>query len=463
MPAVAAARPMPRGFLLREMTATATASPTLDDVGLHTRVRWVVSAGLDRAPKRARMGIIDLFAGIGCVAHGFARTGHFESIALVDIDPDAARTCRAALGDVDYLERDIACMATRELLESADGRAISGVVGCPPCQGFSAAGRRRADDPRNRLLGAYFAVIERLKPAFFVMENVPSVIYRQELAEMLRTAASDYATAGGVLNAACYGLPQTRQRAVVIGYRRDLEVAPTLPPPTHWGTSPIFLYGARRLLAPTLDLLTDVLGDSPHIGVERERRRDMRAVMPAEPSVLADFVVVEDALDGLPALLTTESGSICPAEPVSVEQLNPYAHFLATALSGGDHCDLHNHAAWGHRHDVVARMVAIPEGGRPAGPRRYHSQAYARLHRRGLARTITTNFHNAGCGRFTHPAEPRTLTVREAARLQGIPDGLELMGTLSVQERLVGNAFPPPLAEAIARHIARDLGDRLDA
>jgi DNA (cytosine-5)-methyltransferase 1 len=103
----------------------------------------------------------------------------------------------------------------------------------------------------------------------------------------------------------------------------------------------------------------------------------------------------------------------------------------------------------------------VPEGGRLATSRRYYSQAYARLHRRGLARTVTTSFHNAGCGRFTHYAEHRTLTVREAARLQGIPDSFQLHGTAAERERLVGNAFPQLWAQAIARHIAAELTPRL--
>jgi DNA (cytosine-5)-methyltransferase 1 len=446
------------------VTITATAPPPgLGDAEPSAQSASEAGSATEHARAVPRAGIVDLFAGIGCVAHGFVRSGHFESIALVDIDPDAARTCRAALGEVDYLERDIARLTLRELLDSADGRTIAGVVGCPPCQGFSAAGRRRADDVRNRLLGRYFALIEQTRPAFFVMENVPSVLYRPELAELLGTAAADYATTGGIVNAACYGVPQTRQRALMIGYRRHLEIAPTLPPPTHWGRRPVFLYGAQRLATPTIELLADVLGDSPHIGIAREQRRDMRELLPAELAALEDFVVVDEALDGLPVLRPAEGDPTDPVVegPAAGRDLSPYARALATALDPEGHDEPRNHVPWGHRPDSVARMAAVPEGGRPAGRRRYHSQAYARLHRRALARTVTTNFHNAGCGRFTHPAEPRTLTVREAARLQGIPDGVELLGTPSVQERLVGNAFPPLLAEAIGRHIAGELGDRL--
>jgi len=87
----------------------------------------------------------------------------------------------------------------------------------------------------------------------------------------------------------------------------------------------------------------------------------------------------------------------------------------------------------------------------------YFSQAYGRLHRNGLARTITKNFHNPGSGRFTHYAAPRTLTIREALRVQGFPDTFRFTDdtTASAAERLVGNAFPRPLARALARHIRR--------
>jgi len=105
------------------------------------------------------------------------------------------------------------------------------------------------------------------------------------------------------------------------------------------------------------------------------------------------------------------------------------------------------------------------EGGQPEAPRgskaeNYFSQAYGRLHRHGLARTITTFFQNAGSGRFFHYQQPRTLTIREAARLQGFPDDFVFHGTLAEQMQLVGNAVPLPLGEAVvlSRRVTRDLG-----
>ena len=122
-----------------------------------------------------------------------------------------------------------------------------------------------------------------------------------------------------------------------------------------------------------------------------------------------------------------------------------------------------DHDAWRHSANMVARMLATPAGDCPAegGGRgrneRYFSQAYARLHARGLARTITTNFHNPGSGRFTHYSEPRTLTLREALRIQSFPDDFSFEGIARVfksdAERMIGNAFPRLLACQLARHV----------
>ena len=121
-----------------------------------------------------------------------------------------------------------------------------------------------------------------------------------------------------------------------------------------------------------------------------------------------------------------------------------------------------DHRAWAHRPETIALLAGVNPGDCPeqfglrARNTTYFSQAYARLHPGGLARTITTNFHNPGSGRFTHYASPRTLTIREALRIQGFPDRFHLEGIQpSIAERLVGNAFPRPLARALANRISR--------
>jgi hypothetical protein len=145
----------------------------------------------DLDPK-AKMGIVDLCAGIGCVAGGFEATRAFETIALVDIDLDAQRAWQRNHSHAEYLSVDIQELEAGQLLQCADGRGIDGIVGCPPCQGFSAAGQRRNDDERNKLLASFFDVVSTLSPRFFVMENVPAVLHREELRAQEEALANRY-------------------------------------------------------------------------------------------------------------------------------------------------------------------------------------------------------------------------------------------------------------------------------
>jgi len=194
------------------------------------------------------------------------------------------------------------------------------------------------------------------------------------------------------------------------------------------------------------------LGLYPELGKADDMWVGKLQAMARRAATLRDLVVVREALGDLPPAAEDDD-----AQPYA-RVASAYAQRLRAAA-------VRNHRRWNHTPELVRRLRAVPEGGGlldeaygRSRTRPYFSQAYTRLHRRGLARTITTNFHNAGSGRFLHYEEPRTLTVREAARLQGIEDSFAFIGFTSTQERLVGNAFPVPLAQAIARHIAKQIG-----
>ena len=124
-----------------------------------------------------------------------------------------------------------------------------------------------------------------------------------------------------------------------------------------------------------------------------------------------------------------------------------------------------NHRSRAHSKTFLEKIEIIGEGGRnqdlPTAERfseRYYSQAYARLHRNGIAQTVTTHFGNPGSGRFIHYRDLRAISVREAARLQSFPDGFVFAGTMNPAFRQIGNAVPPLMAKALAGVIAKALG-----
>jgi DNA (cytosine-5)-methyltransferase 1 len=195
------------------------------------------------------------------------------------------------------------------------------------------------------------------------------------------------------------------------------------------------------LVEPSPGTLDALLGAAPRLG-SAQAQYSMRDYYPAELGSLKPFVTVGDAIGDLDEDRT---------QPPS-----GYARLL-----GAGKPVVSNHEPWDHGAALIDRLCQVREGCRPPAEatngRRYYSQAYARLHRQGLARTITTNFHNPGSGRFLHYRLDRTLTVREAARLQGFSDDFVFIGRPGRQERLVGNAFPPLWADVIARHVTSEL------
>jgi len=166
--------------------------------------------------------LIDLFCGAGGMSLGFVRAG-FDPVFAVDIDGPAVATARANFG----------CHVVEAAIESiADYPAADVIIGGPPCQGFSQLGKRLPNDPRNQLWRYYMKAVDLVRPAAFVIENVPQLLTSQEYAEIRREAHRlGYEIDGRVLNAADYGVPQTRKRAIVVGSRVG---TPRFPAQTHW-------------------------------------------------------------------------------------------------------------------------------------------------------------------------------------------------------------------------------------
>jgi DNA (cytosine-5)-methyltransferase 1 len=384
----------------------------------------------------ASFNLIDVFSGVGGFVVGFRdssgnATCRFSPRLMVDADPDAREVANRNMPDVPFLVADVHKVSGNDLRRAAGlelREPLHVLVGGPPCQGFSWLGKRALDDPRNVHVVDFLRLVRELKPWAAIMENVPLVVTShdgaiiQEIVDGL--GALGYSSCADVVTASDYGVPQLRKRAVVVAYRGDLGIVPQLPPRTH----------ERVPQASQLSFA--------------ERR--LRFEADKQP-----YVSVEEAIGDLPALAAGEG------DEFMFYQQGPESAFQRWARQ--ESVGVFNHRSRSHTEKYLQKISVIAEGGRnqdlPDDQRfsdNYYSQAYARLHRNGIAQTVTTYFGNPGSGRFMHYRDLRSITVREAARFQSFPDAFVFDGHQSTQMRHVGNAVPPLLARAIRDQIAAD-------
>lgn len=358
---------------------------------------------------RSHLHVVELYAGTARSSEPFLGWRRCVLSLLVDNDPTAAKTYRENFPKAPYVLGDLTRMRPDQLLTLAGGR-VDILLGCPPCQGFSDAGTRDPRDPRNSHLRHFGRLAEMLKPLAVAMENVPLAAGTSQFRRfVLRMERAGYAWTAGIVNAALRGSSQCRQRLVYIAIRGDVGTDPRIPPPTHGGSREYFSYrfGCMKSI------------ESDHVGMlgEAPATRRVRKLLPYQENGLGprNIPCVGEVLDGLPAIGTSAADRL-------------------------------SHRPWAHTPGQLRRMGSVPEGGRWHGGLDHFSQSYGRLHRQGLARTITTYFPNPGSGRFWHPTENRALTLREAARIQGFPDSFVFLPPFSRAAMLVGNALDRSIA-----------------
>lgn len=383
-----------------------------------------------------KFNLVDLFAGVGGLTLGFLDDSveagcQFVPRLLVDADSEAREVVVRNLPHVPYLVKDVHELSGTEVRQRAGlgpEEAVHVLVGGPPCQGFSWLGKRLLDDKRNVHLLDFLRLVRELRPLVALMENVPLIITShdgvviRELCDGL--AAFGYASCADILLASDYGVPQFRKRAFVLAYRSDVALPPQFPRRT---------YERVPMAALSMD------DSRPRFDPER-----------------FPYVSVEEAIGDLPSISAGEGGEVMFYSGAPKSEYQHWAREGSVAIF--------NHRSRAHSKEFLEKIKIIAEGGRnkelPADERfsdNYYSQAYARLHRNGIAQTVTTYFGNPGSGRFIHYRDLRSITVREAARFQSFKDSFVFDGLHSTQMRHVGNAVPPLLARALRDHIARDL------
>lgn len=369
--------------------------------------------------------VVDLFAGVGGFSLGFLNASgraagvKFDLRLLVDSDPTATDTFKKNFPKIPFWPKDLGSVLGSDILKLAKLKAgeLDFLVGGPPCQGFSPTGKRWLEDNRNTLIARFIDLVHQMRPRCAILENVPAVLsaYEKLFSEQIQEAFKGYVVKAAVLNASQFGVPQIRKRAFVVALREDL--------------------GVTGFQFPKGDYDAIEVGNDSHKKAKAYQR----------------FVCVSEAIGDLPPLKAGQSvdGGPYPASATSAYQEERRRGSIA----------IFNHVARSHSKDFLKKIGPIRPGkgnaDLPDGERfsdNYYSQAYARLHPKGIGFTVTANFRNPGSGRFTHYRDRRSITVREAARLQSFDDRFIFHGYETDQERHVGNAVPPLLAEALAQH-----------
>lgn len=340
---------------------------------------------------------VDLFAGAGGLSLGFERSGlGYEPEFAVEIDPAAARTFAGHFG----------CAVHDGPIEDVESFPhVDVVIGGPPCQGFSPLGRDRDDHSRgqlNELWRQFLRAVRQIRPTAFVIENVPEFQRSAQFARLLHLMDDDpelrpYAHAHGVLNAADYGVPQSRRRGIFMAVRGAAFV-PWPPPPSH---------GPQAPGTPGYRTVRDAIGDLP-----------------------TGTTGVDVAFDG-----TGEQHLHFGRRP----RASSVARYRAIP-PGGNRFDLAR-----NRPDLLPRCWAE----KPTGT----TDVMGRLWWDRPSVTIRTEFFKPEKGRYLHPVADRPISHREAARLQGFPDDFVFEGTKIEIARQIGNAVPVGLGEALARHL----------
>jgi DNA (cytosine-5)-methyltransferase 1 len=380
---------------------------------------------------------VDLFSGAGGASLGLVAAGYDLRLAS-DISPACGWTHTANLPG-DFLVADLREVDADKILTAASVGVgdLDLLFAGPPCQGFSMIGARVVWDQRNNLFREVLRLAGEVKPRCVVIENVPGLVtlargaYLRAILEGLDEAG--YTASCAELLAAQFGAPQMRWRLVIIGWRKDLGISAG--------------YGFPM---PTVG--------SGGIG-------DLLPNVTIKPHQLAGFVTARAAIGDLPSISAGGEAS---------EYVGPPSSDYQQAMRRGLHHELFNHYAANLSPANLARLAVLapgqdwrdlPRDMLPAGMQRAlrkdHTRRYRRMTWDGVPRAVITRFRDPKSGEYTHPEQNRTISIREAARLQGFPDRFIFHGDRSSQYEQVGNAVPVPLAEAIARQVQQCLDGKL--
>ena len=366
--------------------------------------------------------VLDLFCGAGGLSYGFEQSGGFTITCGIDLLPDRVETFVANHKYATGIVGDLRAYSLEELRQITGD--IDVVVGGPPCQGFSSIRPFRnltEGDPRNSLVEHYVLLIDHLRPEWFVFENVVGILTRESGSRLYAVLegfrAAGYTVEWRVVNAALFGVPQHRERVVIVGNRIDIPFI--WPTPTH-----------------RID----------YKSMAGSRSEVLRSEGPLFTGILRDAVTLMQAVDDLPPVPSGEE-----AKEYSAAPRNEYQRLMREKSTA-----LNLHKATKHSEKMLeiirhagANISALPPGMVKSG----FSSCYSRLDAEKPSTTLTVNFVHPASNRCIHPYQDRALTPREGARIQSFPDRFEFRGNSAQVVKQIGNAVPPLLGQRIAEAI----------
>ena len=478
---------------------------------------------LSRLNSGGRLRVLDLFAGCGGLSLGFQAAG-FEIAAAVEADADAARSHGINFHPKrpeHASARDITKTSPQTLVSDLGlghaAHAFDVIVGGPPCQAFARVGRSKlrevADHPeafrhdaRSRLYIKYIEYVKACAPLAVVLENVPDMLnfgghnIAHEVCDVL--ADLGYVCGYSLLNAAMYGVPQMRERAILIGIRRECANEVRFPTPTHQIQLPSGYSGTRAVALKLLDSprirgadfywqpapkaseslpqavsACQALADLPRINALTELAGGRLKRGARRFDVAIPYPQINGSLSAYGRLMREWIEFRAPAALRDhVIRFLPRDYKLFARLSPGDqYPEAHRTATEMFEEEVAKRRLngTSPRKGSRAWkdlkaefvPPYDHTKfpnKWRKMEPDRPARTLMAHLGKDGYSHIHYDnSQARTISVREAARLQSFPDGFVFSGTMNPAFRQIGNAVPPLLAKAVALELHSQLTSNL--
>jgi len=428
--------------------------------------------------------ILDLFAGAGGLSLGFELFKDadgkkvFELFRAVEIDKYACETLRNRYGAEKVIEGDLTKKETHQRVINECKGVVSIVMGGIPCQSFSLIGPRSGygrnnekfkKDERDNLYLEFKAIVDEIKPKVIVIENVKGILSKKDTHEqkiidkIIADFGKDYNLANNrdgksymLLNALHYGVPQRRERVVIIGVRKSWKnINVPYPPETHFEPGDNDADMLRQGLLPAVEIF-DAIGDMPPVSAQVTKT----GLSPRQKILVSK---------SNKSINSGEERVLYGRKPINahLEKIGPNGiNFFAFVHPNG-HKYLDHHTARMQQKSDIELFKALKPGEtaedfmlrRPKLAKKlikYGMKTFRDKYRRqewsGYSTTIFAHLEKDG-NRFIHPEQPRTITPREAARLQSFPDDFVFLGPTNKKFKQIGNAVPPLLSFNIARCI----------